>query len=95
MTFSATRVSFDSDFMFVDLDDGRRLGIPLYWYPRLYDATHDQRCKVRIFGRGTGLTWEELDEDISIEGLLAGKMDNTVKGRARRAEIEAAMHAAE
>ena len=95
MSSSAKQVVFDEDYMHVELLDGRKLSIPLIWYPRLFDATPEQRAKVEIFGRGEGLHWEELDEDISIEGLLAGRMDNTNYGRARRAEIDAAAHAAE
>jgi len=79
--------------MHVALADGRTIKTPLWHYPRLYDATPEQRADYRA--SPYGLHWEVIDEDISIEGLLAGKMDNTRRGRARRAEIEAAMHAAE
>ena len=88
MSSSAERVDFDNEFMHVALTDGRRLSIPLFWYPRLYDATPAQRAKVEVFAHGVGLHWEEIDEDISVEGLLAGRMDNTRFGRERRAEIE-------
>ena len=86
-------IKCDDDYIHVGLMDGRSVNIPLFWYPRLYDATPEQRERVEI--SPFGLHWEEIDEDISIEGLLAGKMDNTRQGRARRAEIEAAMKAAE
>ena len=75
MTISATAVRFDEHTMWVELSDGRSLGVPLAWFPRLLNATPDQRQKVEI-GR-TGLHWEELDEDISIAGLLAGRGDMT------------------
>jgi hypothetical protein len=72
----ATAVRFDEDAMWVDLDDGRTLGIPLAWFPRLFHGTPEQRAEVRI--SPSGLHWEELDEDISIRGLLAGRGDRTL-----------------
>ncbi len=66
----AMRVHFDSDSMWVDLSDGRVIGVPLAWFPRLLRSTPEQREQVRISSRG--LHWEALDEDISIAGLLAG-----------------------
>ena len=71
----AEAVRFDRDSMTVDLSDGRGLSVPLAWFPRLLHATPAQREKVAISTRG--LHWEELDEDISIEGLLAGRGDRT------------------
>jgi len=66
-------VRFDDVTMWVDLDDGRTLGVPLAWFPRLLDGTAELRARVRI---GTvGLHWDELDEDISVAGLLAGRGD--------------------
>src|ERR1700676_3130317 len=67
---SATKVCFDEDNMWVDLSDGRILGVPLAWFPKLLHGAPEQREKVRISSRG--LHWETLDEDISIAGLLAG-----------------------
>jgi len=61
--------------MWVGLSDGRTLGIPLAWFPRLLRATRDQREAYRISNRG--LHWESLDEDISVAGLLAGIGDRT------------------
>lgn len=75
MTISATSVRFDDDTMWVDLTDGRTLGVPLAWFPRLMNATPAQRQTVEI--SRTGLHWEELDEDISVEGLIAGRGDMT------------------
>ena len=60
------------DTLAVDLDDGRSLSVPLAWYPRLLHATNEERAAWRIVGRGHGLHWDALDEDISIENLLAG-----------------------
>ena len=76
MTISATAVRFDDDTMWVDLADGRTLGVPLAWFPRLLNATPAQRASDVEMSR-TGLHWEELDEDISIAGLLAGRGDMT------------------
>jgi hypothetical protein len=70
-----TAVRFDADMMWVDLDDGRTLGVPLAWFPRLMRGTTEARAKVQI--SATGLHWEELDEDISIAGLIAGRGDQT------------------
>ncbi|MDR7144243.1 DUF2442 domain-containing protein [Rhizobium sp. BE258] len=77
MSISATEVSFDENTMWVVLDDGRTLGVPLAWFPRLLSATTEQRAAVEI--SPMGLHWDELDEDISIEGLLAGRGDQTIK----------------
>ncbi len=75
MNFSmrATNVRFDTDSMWVDLSDGRTLGVPLAWFPRLLHGTAEQRAEVRMSSRG--LHWEALDEDISVAGLLAGEGD--------------------
>lgn len=70
---SATKIDFDEDSMWLTLNDGRVLGVPLAWFPRLIRATPDQLREVRISSRG--LHWENLDEDISIAGLLAGQGD--------------------
>ncbi len=70
-------VRFDEDSMWVELSDGRTLGVPLAWFPRLLRASPDQREQVKISSRG--LHWEVLDEDISIAGLLAGLGDQSDK----------------
>jgi hypothetical protein len=75
MTISATAVRFDQHTMWVDLTDGRTLGVPLAWFPRLLHATADARARLEI--SGVGLHWEDLNEDISIAGLLAGRSDMT------------------
>jgi hypothetical protein len=77
MDISATAVRFDDDSMWVELSDGRTLGVPYAWFPRLLNATPEQREAVEI-GR-FGLHWEDIDEDISIAGLLAGRRDQTAK----------------
>ena len=73
-------VRFDDDSFWVDLDDGRTLGIPLAWFPRLMHATPEQRAKVEL--SRSGLHWVDVDEDISIAGLLAGRGDLTDVSRA-------------
>jgi hypothetical protein len=55
----------------VALADGREISVPLAWFPRLQKATRAQRAKWRLIGRGLGIHWEEIDEDISVEALLA------------------------
>ena len=75
MSISATAVRFDEHTMWVDLSDGRALGVPLAWFPRLLNASPAERARVEI--SRTGLHWEDLDEDISIAGLLAGRGDMT------------------
>jgi hypothetical protein len=72
---SALHVRFDDDNMWVDLSDGRTLGVPLAWFPRLLECTVEQRTQVRVSSRG--LHWDALDEDISIAGLLAGLGDQS------------------
>jgi hypothetical protein len=61
--------------MWVDLTDGRTLGVPLAWFPRLLSASASERATVTL--SRAGLHWEKLDEDISIAGLLAGRGDMT------------------
>jgi hypothetical protein len=68
----AKLVEFDEDGMLVTFMDGRVLSVPLVWFPRLRQATVQQRSKYEIAGGGISLHWPELDEDISIAGLLAG-----------------------
>lgn len=65
-------VSIDADRLTVELMDGRAISAPLAWYPRLANATPEQRGHWEIAGGGYGLHWPELDEDLSTEGLLRG-----------------------
>ena len=67
----ATDVSFTKDKMHIVLSDGRELSAPLAWFPRLQKATAAQRKHWRLIGRGVGIHWEDVDEDISVAGLLA------------------------
>jgi hypothetical protein len=60
------------DLLTVDLLDGRTISVPLAWYPRLLNATATQRAKWRVCGSGFGIHWPDVDEDLSVEGLLRG-----------------------
>jgi len=73
------RVRFDEDSMWVELTDGRTLGVPLAWFPRLLRATPAERKQVEI--SRVGLHWEALDEDISVSALLAGFGDQSSEGK--------------
>ncbi len=77
MNTLATSLRFDEDTMWVQLADGRVIGVPLAWFPRLLRASPEQRLRFEISGAGQGLHWDELDEDISVAGLLAGRGDMT------------------
>lgn len=69
----ATQVSVTDALLTVELHDGRILSVPLVWYPRLAHATSEERNHWRFIGRGEGIHWPDLDEDISVANLLAGK----------------------
>ena len=73
----AKQLKFDKDTMWVGLADGRTLGVPLAYFPRLLQATPSQRENYTISGGGTGLHWDDLDEDISVGSLLMGIGDRT------------------
>jgi hypothetical protein len=68
----AKSVDFDEDMMHVLLLDGRRISVPIAWFPLLLKASPEQRTKYEIGGGGTSLHWPELDEDLSVAGLMAG-----------------------
>jgi hypothetical protein len=80
----AKSVSFDSDNMWVELTDGRQLGVPLAYFPRLARASSAQRKKYTISGGGVGLHWDDVDEDISVPALLMGKVDRSTASTKRR-----------
>ena len=67
----AVDVSFTDDELVVTLVDGRRVSAPLEWFPRLLRATPEQRANWSLIGRGVGIHWEDVDEDISVRSLLA------------------------
>jgi hypothetical protein len=82
MNISAKSVRFDGESMWVELSDGRTLRVSFAWFLRLLFATPEQRQRVEI--EGLGLHWEELNEDISVSGLLAERRDMTRWGRRER-----------
>jgi Protein of unknown function (DUF2442) len=67
----AVDVSCTADELVATLADGRRVSAPLTWFPRLLGATPAQRAKWRLIGKGVGIHWDEVDEDISVRSLLA------------------------
>jgi hypothetical protein len=69
----ARSVRFSEDSIIVDLDDGRTISAPLAWYPRLMHGSASEREQHKLIGEGEGIHWPGLDEDISVEGLLAGR----------------------
>ena len=69
----AIDVKVSEDTLIVELSDGRTIAVPLDWYPRLTHASEEEKANWRIIGGGHGIHWEDIDEDISVEGLLAGK----------------------
>lgn len=70
---SATSVECTDDELRVALDDGRKLSVPLVWFPRLLNASAAQRADWRLVGGGEGIRWESVDEDLSVRGLLRGE----------------------
>ena len=66
----ATGVKVGRSHLDVSLNDGRSVRVPLSWYPRLAAGSPEQRRHWRLIGRGIGIRWDELDEDLSVEGLL-------------------------
>ena len=70
---SAENITITNDTLSVDLSDGRTISVPLAWFPRLMHSTPAERNNWRLIGKGHGIHWEDIDEDISIENLLAGK----------------------
>src|SRR3990172_5324315 len=70
---NAENVTITEDTLTVDLGDGRTISAPLAWFPRILQATPEERKNWRLIGKGQGIHWEDIDEDISVEGLLAGR----------------------
>lgn len=70
---SATHVRVSDDALTVELSDGRLIAAPLAWFPRLSHGNQSERSNWRFIASGRGIHWPDLDEDISVEGLLAGK----------------------
>ncbi|HSU61935.1 MAG TPA: DUF2442 domain-containing protein [Bryobacteraceae bacterium] len=68
----ALRVRTDEFNLIVDLSDGRVISVPLVWFPRLYNASAEERADYELLGRGIGIHWSRIDEDLSVAGLLLG-----------------------
>jgi hypothetical protein len=69
----AVNVTVTDDSLTVDLDDSRTISVPIGWFPRLLHGTPEERNHWRLVGKGIGIHWPALDEDIGVEGLLLGK----------------------
>lgn len=67
----AVDIWFTEDMMYVRLEDGREIGVPIEWFPKLRKATDSQRANWRLIGQGVGIHWEELDEDVSVRKLIS------------------------
>src|SRR5215467_8652756 len=80
----AQSVTVSDDALIVDLVDGRTIAAPLAWFPRLAHGVPDERKNWRLIARGEGIHWPDLDEDISIESLLAGRRSGETQQSFRR-----------
>lgn len=69
----AVNVNITEDALILELSDGRTISVPLAWYPRLLHATMAERNNWRLIGKGQGIHWHDLDEDVSVENLLTGR----------------------
>ncbi len=83
-TAKATEIHVTDDTLTVELVDGRSLSVPLTWYPRLFHGTPQERGNWRIIGDGVGIHWPDLDEDISVGGLLLGRGSGEVQASLQR-----------
>jgi hypothetical protein len=81
-TAKVVDISVSDTTLKVGLDDGREMSVPLEWFPRLRDASAAQRANWRLIGTGEGMHWPDVDEDISVAGLLRGRMTGRSKKRA-------------
>src|SRR5664280_921823 len=80
----AQGVTASDEALIVDLADGRTITVPLAWFPRLAHGTPAERANWRLIGRGIGIHWPDLDEDISVESLLAGRRSGETQESLRR-----------
>ncbi len=83
-SLKATAVEVTADALSVELADGRSISVPLAWYPRLLHGTTEERSHFRFIGGGEGIHWPALDEDISIEGIVAGRPSGESQRSLRR-----------
>ena len=80
----ASRIDVSDDTLTADLSDGRTIAVPIDWFPRLVHATQSERSNWRLVGGGEGIHWPDLDEDISVEGLLAGRKSGESRSSFKR-----------
>ncbi|MBZ5618287.1 MAG: DUF2442 domain-containing protein [Acidobacteriia bacterium] len=80
----AQRVTTSDEALAVDLADGRTITVPLAWFPRLSHGSPTERANWRLIGGGVGIHWPDLDEDISVESLLAGRRSGETQESLRR-----------
>ena len=80
----ATGVSITPDTLTVELDDGRTLSVPLAWYPRLEHATAPEQNHWRLIAGGQGIAWPDIEEDISVESLIAGRPSRETQSSLQR-----------
>lgn len=80
----AQAVAANDEALIVDLADGRTIVVPLAWFPRLAHGTPPERTNYRLIGGGEGIHWPDLDEDISVESLLAGRRSSETQQSLRR-----------
>src|ERR1043166_1561219 len=80
----ATDIRVNRDVLIVHLRDGRTITVPLTWYPRLRHGTPKERANWRLIGQGEGIHWPDLDEDISVTGLLLGKLSGESQASFKR-----------
>jgi Protein of unknown function (DUF2442) len=80
----ARNIVVTDDTLSVDLSDGRSISVPLAWFPRLLHGTQQERNNWRFVAAGEGIHWPDLDEDVSVEGLLAGRRSGESQGSFKR-----------
>lgn len=83
-TPEAQSVTISKDVLTVDLTDGRSISVPVSWYPRLSHGTSEERNNWHLLGGGVGIHWPDLDEDISVQGLLAGRRSGETQASLQR-----------
>ena len=88
----AQHVTVSEDTLTVDLTDGRTISVPIGWFPRLLHGTSEERHNWRLIGKGEGIHWPELDEDISVDDLLAGRPSSESQRSLQRWLQERASH---
>jgi hypothetical protein len=84
MEAMAKSLTVNDDSLMADLADGRTITVPLAWFPRLAHGSESERTNWRFIGSGTGIHWPDLDEDISVESLLAGRRSGETRDSLRR-----------